>query len=198
VLLGASDELADQLLGGASADLFLTADAAQLDRLAERGAVEPDTIRLLAENGLAVVGPADRDAPVRRPADLLGPAVARVALAVASSPLGGYSRVYLEGLELYDALLSRAVLVENSRAVVTAVQAAQADAGLVYGSDAVTAAGCRVLFRVRRPPAPIRYAGAVVRGGEHREEGRRLLAFLTSRPAARRFRRCGFLSVRVS
>jgi hypothetical protein len=32
----------------------------------------------------------------------------------------------------------------------------QADVGLVYGSDAVCTVGCRLLFRVRRLPLPIR------------------------------------------
>jgi hypothetical protein len=35
-------------------------------------------------------------------------------------------------------------------------------------------AGCRTLFRVRRLPAPIRYAGAVVRHGRQAEQARRL------------------------
>jgi molybdate transport system substrate-binding protein len=196
-VFGASDELADQLLGGAPADLFLTADARQLSRLEGMGLVRPHTTVPLAENALAAVGPADRSVPVHRAADLLGRGVARVALANPSAPLGSYTRAYLEGLGLYEALLPRAVQVENSRAVVAAVQAGQADVGLVYRSAAATAGGCRVLFRVRRPPSPIRYAGAMVRGGQEPEQAQDLLHFLTSRNAVRRFRRCGFLPAAV-
>lgn len=193
VVLGASDELADQLLGGAPADLFLTADPRQLDRLEASGAVQPGSRAFLAENALAAIGLADGGALVRRAADLLGPGVSRVALAAPSSPLGGYTRAYLEGLGLYTALLPRAVQVENSRAVVAAVRAGQADAGLVYSSATATATGCRVLFQVRHPPAPIRYAGAVVRRGQQPEAAQQLLEFLASRAAVPRFRRCGFL-----
>ena len=196
VVLGASDELADQLLGGAPVDLFLAADPRQLDRLEASGVVQPGTPTLLAENALAAIGPAEGGAAVRRAADLLGPGVSRVALAAPSSPLGGYTRAYLEGLGLYDALLPKAVQVENSRAVVAAVRAGQADAGLVYSSATATAAGCRVLFWVRHPPEVIRYAGAVVRRGQQPEAARQLLEFLASRAAAPRFRRCGFLPVR--
>jgi molybdate transport system substrate-binding protein len=196
VVHGASDELADQLLGGAPADLFLTADLAQLERLRVLG-VEPAEARPLAENTLAAIALAERALNVRRAADLLGPGVSRLALAAPSSPLGGYTRAYLQHLGLYEALLSRAVVVENARAVVGAVQAGQADAGLAYGSATATAAGCRVLFRVRHTPAPIRYAGAVIGRGRHPEQARDLLDFLTSRPALRRFRRCGFLPVRA-
>jgi molybdenum ABC transporter molybdate-binding protein len=196
VVFGASDELADQVLGGSPTDLFLTADASLLDRLAALDVVQPDTATPLAENALAAIGLAERALPVRRAADLLGPAVSRVVLAAPSAPLGGYTRAFLQSRRLYDALLPRAVHVDNSRAAVTAVQAGQADVGLVYSSAAATAAGCQVLFRVRHPPLPILYAGAVVRRGKQPEEARNLLEFLASGAALRRFRHCGFLPVR--
>jgi molybdate transport system substrate-binding protein len=196
VVLGASDELADQIMAGARMDLFLTADASQLDRLAAEEVVRADTVLALADNTLAAIGSADLDVPVRRPRDLLGPGVTCVALAVPSCPLGSYTRPWLEGLGLYDALLPRALFVDHSRAVVAAVQAGQADAGLVYHSAAARAAGCRVLFHVQRRSAAIRYAGAVVSHAPRPEEARHFLEFLASPKAVQRFRRCGFLPVR--
>ncbi len=193
---GASDELADQLLAGAPADLFLTADPAQLDRLRAAGLLGPDQRVPLAENGLAAVALAERDLPIRRPADLAGRGVARIAVAGLDSPLGRYTRAYLNGLNLAETVGARAVQVENSRAVVSTVRAGQADVGLVYSSDAVRAEHCRILFRARQMPLAIRYVGAVVCRNTDPESARRLLAFLQS-PAARRcFRRCGFLPSR--
>jgi molybdenum ABC transporter molybdate-binding protein len=194
-VFGASDELADHILAGAPIDLFLTADAHQLDRLAALGLVETGSVRDLADNTLAVIGPTEGGPRVRRPADLTNPGVNRVALAGPSSPLGGYTRAYLGGLGLYEALLPRAVQVDNSRAVVAAVRAGQADVGLAYGSDAASAAGCRLLLSVRRRAAAVRYTAAVVSRGRPPEQARALLAFLTSPGAARRFRHCGFLPV---
>jgi molybdate transport system substrate-binding protein len=195
VVLGASDDLAEQILAGANVDLFLTADPAQLDRLAASGMIQADTVTPLAENTLAAIGAPDLTAAVRRPADLLGKGVARVALAAPGCPLGGYTRAWLEGLGLYEALLERAILVDHSRAVVAVVQAGQADAGLVY-SSAAAAPGCRALFRVRRPRVPIRYAGAVVSRSRQAARSRSFLTFLTSAQAGRRFRQYGFLPVR--
>jgi len=196
LISGASDELAEQILAGAGVDLFLTADPAQVDRLAVLGVVQADTVTALAENTLAAVGPADSPLRVRKAADLLGPDVGRVALAVPSCPLGGYTRTYLDGLGLYDALASRVVWADHSRAVLAAVQAGQADVGLVYHSATATAFGCRVFFRVRRPPSPIRYVGAVVRRSDQAVAAGHFLQFLASRPAARRFRRAGFVPVK--
>jgi molybdate transport system substrate-binding protein len=193
-VFGASDELADQLRAGAPADLFLSADLQQIERLRAAQVLAPGAPRYLAENTLAAIGPADRAVPVRRAADLLGDAVTRVALADPGCPLGGYTRAYLEKLGLYAPLLPRVVRAENSRAVVAIVKAGQADVGLVYSSAAT---GCRILFRAHRLPVPIRYAGAVLGRGQQPASARQFLDFLTSQAALRRFKSCGFLPVRV-
>ncbi len=190
-MLGASDELADQILGGATPDLFLSADAVQLDRLVAAGLLAAEPITPLAENTLAVIAAAESDLAARKPADLL--AVARIALAAPTVPLGHYTRTYLERLGLYDAFVQRAVLVDHSRAVVAAVQSGQADVGIVYGSAAASATGCRVLFRVRRPALGIRYGGAVLTAARQVDRAREFLAFLASRIATPCFRRYGFL-----
>jgi molybdenum ABC transporter molybdate-binding protein len=195
-VFGASDELADHLLAGSPGHLFLTADPLQLHRLkAARLLLEGPGVSLAA-NGLAAVACSDRDCPVRKPADLARDDSVRVAIAGPDCPLGRYTTAYLEGLHLYERVLRRAVRVENSRAVLAAVRAGQADLGVVYSSDAARADQCRTLFRVRRPPLPIQYSGVLVNRGTDLDPARRLLDFLVSPRAARRFRQCGFLPAR--
>jgi molybdate transport system substrate-binding protein len=190
-LLGGSDEVADHLLHGAPVDLFVTADPKQLDRLEAAGLVEATSRTVVAGNSLAAIGLSSSTLSVRKPTDLIG--VRRVALADPACPLGGYTRAYLEGLGLYQSLLSRAIVGENSRAVLTAVRSGQADVGLVYGSDA-REDDCKVLFRVAHLPVPIQYVAAVICRGRRPQQARNLLTFLTTRSATGRFRRCGFLA----
>jgi molybdenum ABC transporter molybdate-binding protein len=188
---GASDELASHLLAGAPADLFLSADPGQLRRLEDAGLVDPGSARTLARNGLAAVGPPAGPA-VRSAAALVDPAVRRVALAEPGCPLGAYSRAYLEPLGLWEAVRERAVFLDNPGVVLAAVRAGRAEAGLVYLSDAAAAEGCRVLFRAR--PATVRCTVALTRRGAEKAAARSLLAFLTSKAAARRFRQAGFVN----
>lgn len=193
-IFGASDELADYLLAGAPGDVLLTADARPLERLEAVRLVLPGSRVVLAENSLAAIGSTVNGLPVRRPSDLVR--VGRLVLAHPGSPLGGYTRQYLEQAGLYETLHPRATLVDNSRAVISALRAGQADVGLAYGSDAAHAEGCRLLFRVRRLPVPIRYLGVVLSRSQLTSQAQELLTFLTSRPARLRFRRCGFSPVR--
>jgi molybdenum ABC transporter molybdate-binding protein len=196
-LYGASDELAYHLLAGAPADLFLTAAPEPLDWLEAAGFIQPGSRVLLAENTLAALAPAGRPLRVRRPNDLAGPDVQRIALAEPACPLGAYARAWLEAVGLGH-LLSRAVPLDNSGAVVAALRAGRADVGLVYSSDAARADGCRLLFRVRHPSAAVRYQGAVLAHAPRPAAARALLDFLASPAAAARFRRCGLLPARPS
>jgi molybdate transport system substrate-binding protein len=191
-VFGASDELVEHILGGAPADLFLTADARQFERLQATGLVCPEEQLTFAANGLAAIGTSGRKLAVHKVADLARASAPRLALAEPNCPLGYYTRAYLEERHLYEPLRARALRVENSRAVVTAVRAGQADVGLVYASDAAREDGYRVLFRPRRLPVPIRYSGAVLAHGGDPTPARRLLGFFTSARASRRFRQCGF------
>jgi molybdate transport system substrate-binding protein len=190
---GASDELVDHLLAGAPTDLILVADDRQLDRLETAGLLLPEARCPLAGNRLAAIAPAERALPIRKPADLVRAEVTHLVVAEPASPLGRFTRAYLESLGLYEPLRTRLVQVDNARSVVAALHAGQVDVGLVYDSDALTATGCQVLFRASRSQFLVRYTAALVRHVQPAEEARALLEFLTSREAARRFRRCGFV-----
>jgi molybdate transport system substrate-binding protein len=191
-LYGASDELAYHLLAGTPADLFLTAAPGPMDRLEAAGLLRPGTRVALAENTLAVLAPGDRSLPVRKPADLDAPEVARIAIAAPDCPLGAYTRAWLLAVGL-GRLLTRAVPVDNSGAVVAALRAGLADVGLVYSSDAARADGCRLLFRVRHRSAAVHYQAAVLAHTSLAGPARALLDFLTSRAADSRLRRCGLI-----
>lgn len=192
-VFGASNELADHVLAGAPCDVFLSAEAEQLERLQAAGLCAAKSQRVLACNSLALIAPAESELPLERPSDLKRAEAGRLALAEPASPLGRYSQAYLKRQGLFEAVADRAVYVDNSRGVVAALRAGRADAGLAYGSDAASAAGCRIVFRVRRGDAPVQYWAAPLTAHAASEAAQSLLEFLTSKPAAARFRHCGFL-----
>jgi len=190
-VFGASDELADFILAGAPADLFLAADEQQMNRLSAAGVIEPAARATLAGNSLIVVAAAAEKLAVRRPADLLR--AERIACAKPGSPLGEYSAAYLKKVGLYDELRPRLLSVDNSRMVAAAIRGGRAKVGLVYGSEAGAASGCSVLFRAPPAATPIRFTAGLVRGSRQHEFARLFFDFLRSRAAQSRFRQCGFL-----
>jgi len=153
VNVGASSDLARQILAGAGADLFFSADRAQMDVVEKAGLVRAsDRVELLS-NVLVVVVPADAPTRVSSPADLA--LLRRIALADPEAvPAGVYARSYLESIGLWPALKDRVIPTLNVRAALAAVESGNADAGLVYRTDAALSRRVRVAFTVTRERGP--------------------------------------------
>jgi molybdate transport system regulatory protein len=131
-IFGASNELADHLLAGAPGDLFIAAEQGELDRLEKARLLVDGSRRVIAQNGLAIVGaPANKQA-VKKAADLLLEVISHVALAEPACPLGQHSRSWLEKIGIYDRLLPKVLHVDNSRAVLAAVVAGAAEVVFVF------------------------------------------------------------------
>jgi molybdate transport system substrate-binding protein len=192
---GASSLLARQIREGAPADLFLSADEAQMDGLERAGLVAPGTRRSILSNALVVVVPEDSPLRIASERDLAGPGIATLALAEPTSvPVGVYSKKLLERAGIWEAVAPKVVPTENARATLAAVQSGNVDAGIVYRTDALVSKKVRIAFEVppRAGPA-ISYPFALVKGAPREAAARRFLEYLGS-PAARAvFARHGFL-----
>jgi molybdate transport system substrate-binding protein len=188
--------LARQIEAGAAADLFVAADAATVDRLAAAGHLDASTRRELASNRLVVVVADGDRAPLRTLDDLAGPRVAALALAEPESvPAGIYARVALERAGLWARVRAKSIPTASVRAALAAVEAGNADAALVFATDARRARRARVAFELPPEATPrIAYAAAVPRAARNAGAARELLAFLASERAAPSFRRHGFLA----
>ncbi|MDT8307048.1 MAG: molybdate ABC transporter substrate-binding protein [Anaerolineae bacterium] len=142
--LGGSQQLAQQLVQGAPADLFASANTEQMRVAQEAGRVAPGTEVLFATNRLVVITPPG-GTEVDTLVDLVRPGV-RVILADEAVPAGRYARAFLMragvagglGDDYEKNVLGNVVSYEqNVRAVLTKVALGEADAGVVYESDAL-------------------------------------------------------------
>jgi len=191
----ASSALARQIKEGAPADVFFSADQAKLDGLAKDGLIVADTRRSLLSNTLVIVVPADGGASVAASADLALPAVRRIALAETQTvPAGIYAKAYLQKVELWSRISPKVVATENVRATLAAVESGNADAGIVYRTDALGSRKVRVAYEITLAEGPaISYPIAVVKECKHTEAARRLVAYLGAAEARAIFARYGFL-----
>lgn len=197
--LGGSDTLAAQLVAGAPVDLFFSADQAQMDRVAARGRILPETRVDLVANQLALVVSAAPGGAVSAVDDLRSAALRRLAIGdPAAVPAGVYARAYLDSVGLWEHVAGKVVPTRDVKAVAAAVAAGHADAGFVYRTDLASAAGLRLAAVVPLETGPaIRYPAAVVAGTARAAAARRLLEYLQSAAARRRFERAGFIPLRA-
>ena len=148
---GASTQLRTQLEQGAQADVFASADQAQMDRAREAGRiVGPDVT--FASNRLVVIAPAANPGRVQGPADLARPGL-KVVTTLPEVPIGVYTQAMLDkmsrdprfGREFRDRVNANVVSREaNVRQIVAKVQLGEADAGVVYASDVTPQAAPRL------------------------------------------------------
>jgi molybdate transport system substrate-binding protein len=192
---GASSTLARQIAEGAGADLFLSADERWADYLADRGLV--DQRRDLLGNRLVVIAPADSNVGLHTLADLDLPAVRHLAMALDPVPAGRYAREALKKAGVWDRVEKKVREGGDVRAALTFVVRGEADAGLVYATDAATTDKVRVAFAVPQDlHPPIRYPLVLVRRSGAHPAARKLYDYLGGEAAAAVFRRAGFTVLR--
>jgi molybdate transport system substrate-binding protein len=191
----ASSTLARQIEEGAPADVFFSADEAKMDGLERAGDLVPGTRRSLLSNTLVVVAPADSKLAIAGPQDLAGPAVRVLALAEPRSvPAGIYAQEYLRAAGVWEAVSAKIVPTENVRAALAAVESGNADAAIVYTTDAAISKRVRTIYEVPAAEGPkISYPIAVMRHGREIERGKAFAAFLASAPARVVFERYRFI-----
>ena len=192
-----------QIEQGAPADLFASADPGHTRALIDAGLLRG--ARRFAANELAVIVPPDNPAGIEAFADLA--AAERLVIGSETAPVGRYTRTALHrsaaalGADFAAAVLSRVVSLEtNVRLVRTKVEMGEADAGIVYRTDAAAST------RVRTVPIPAalnvraEYVIGIVTGGGGSDApggagpAERLIAFLRSPPGRAILDRHGFLT----
>ena len=190
---GGSGTLARQIQEGAPADVFVSADEQTMDRLQHGGFIDARTRRVIVSNALVVVVPRDSRARVASPHDLL--AFRRIALAETESvPAGIYARQWLTRARVWTQVAPKVIPTENVRAALAVVESGNADAGIVYKTDARVAPSLRVAYEVPLADAPkIAYPAAIVSNSHEKAEAQRFLNCLQSSTARAILRRNGFI-----
>lgn len=137
-----SQALRTQIEQGAVCDVFASANAKEMDTLVNEAFVPASAARVFVTNQLLVILPANNPANIETLADLANPSL-KLVLAAEEVPVGKYARQALDNLNaLYGADYKTKVLAnvvsneDNVKQVVTKVQLGEADAGIVYISDA--------------------------------------------------------------
>jgi molybdate transport system substrate-binding protein len=193
---GGSGTLAQQIEHGAPADVFLAAASKQMDQLSAKGLIWNDTRRDLLRNQVVLIARAG-DTGLKSFADLATGAVKLLALGDPDSvPAGDYGRQVLQSLMLWQAVQGKLVLAKDVRQVLTYVETGNADAGIVYATDARLSHQVRVVATAPESThAPVVYPVAVVKDSRNADTARAFVSFLQGARAREVFTSLGFTVV---
>lgn len=165
-----SAALETQIEQGAPADVFLSADTANANRLVGKGLVDGGLVNV-AGNVLTIAAPTANPAGIHGPFDLAKPGI-KIIAAGDDVPISAYARQVIARLAAepgapvgFAAAYARNVVSkeDNVGAVIAKIELGEGDAGIVYATDA---AASRKVATIAIPEAvnvPATYAGVVVR-----------------------------------
>lgn len=177
----ASGALQQQIESGAPADVFASAGQNEMDALTRKNLIAVDTRKDFARNALVLVVPTDATAGINSFAGLGDEAVRRVAIGNPKTvPAGQYAERLLTKLNLWQALQPKLIRAEDVRQVLDYVARGEADAGIVYHTDALSARNrVRELARASEEESePILYPVAIVKDSRRAEAARSFVEFL--------------------
>jgi len=191
----ASSTLARQIEEGAPADVFFSADEAKMDELDKKGLIVKETRKSRLSNVLVIVVAAEGDAAIESAKDLAGDKVKRLALAEPKTvPAGIYARQYLQKQNLWAAVEPKVIPTENVRAALSAVEASNADAAIVYKTDAAISPKVRIAYEVLAGDGPdISYPMAVATESRQPKAAKAFLEHLKTDEAGKVFEKYGFV-----
>ena len=185
-----SDQLAFQVEQGAPADVYASASPRYADELRARGLVEPP--RAFATNRLVVIVPRADPAGIRSIRDLARPGV-KLVIGDSGVPIGAYTLEALDALGLRAALGNVVSREADVKAIVAKVALGEADAGVVYATDAAAAGSDVTSLPVPAAAQPVvRYEIAVVRSSAHRAAAKAFVRRVLGASGQAALRRHGF------
>lgn len=134
-----SSDLVTQIIAGAPADVFASADVANMDKLADAGGIGADPVTFATNVAEIIVEPGNPRG-IGGVADLAGPGAEGLVVVqcAVEVPCGSYAEQVVANAGVTVAPRS---FEANVRAVVSKVALGEADAGIVYRTDVIAAAG---------------------------------------------------------
>jgi len=190
---GASDVLLQQIVKGAPADVFASADQKAMDKAVAEKAVKPASRVDFAANQIVLIVPTDSKANITALKDLARDDVKRIAYGnPASVPVGRYTQSALEAAGLWNVVQAKSVLAQNVRQSLDYVSRGEVDAGFVFATDAAVMPD-KVKVALRVPSqTPVTYPIAVTTREAAAQDAARFVAYVLSPAGQAILSRYGF------
>ncbi len=193
VSTGSSNTLAQQIVSGAPADVYLSANRQWIDEIDQAGLVAEQ--RLLFSNELVLIVPKDRAGSIASLEDLRTGTLERIALAGENVPAGKYAEQALTALGIFDALRTEGKIVRGHdvRQTLSFVERGEVDAGIVYATDARLSDAVVVAFAFDAAAhEPIEYPLALLKSDRDNPAAKRFFEYLCSDAAQEVYAKHGF------
>jgi molybdate transport system substrate-binding protein len=191
---GASGALQQQIEQGAPADIFISAAKRQVDALEQKNLLVPGSRTVIAKNRLVLVVPGNVSG-ISSFYNLKDAKVKKIVIGEPRSvPAGQYAQQVLQKLKIWDQIKSKLVFANNVRQVLASVETGNADAGLVYSTDAKISNKVKIVVAAdEKYHSAIIYPLAILKRSKNVDAAKKFSQFLASDKAKAVFKKYGFI-----
>lgn len=192
---GASGTLQQQIEQGAPTDIFFSAGKTQVDALKTEGLLVDNTITNILKNEVVLVVPKSSTLSIKNFNSLTAASVKKIALGEPKTvPAGKYALDVLTSLKISDAITSKVVYGKDVKEVLTWVETGNADAGIVYATDAKISTKVKVIATApKNSHKDIVYPAALIKSSKNAYASKKFIKFLSSSSAKKVFEKYGFI-----
>lgn len=189
---GGSGALQQQLMQGAPADIFFSANVNHFETVVEEGLIDEENAVDLLLNELVLVVP-EGDDTVTSFEDIEN--AEQIAIGTPETvPAGEYSMATYDSMGITEELESKFVYAEDVRQVLTYVESGNVDAGTVYHTDALTSDSIDIIDSAPEDAhEPIVYPVGMLNDSENEPLQQAFFDFVQSEDAAEVFNEYGFV-----
>jgi molybdate transport system substrate-binding protein len=190
---GSSGTLQHQIEQGADVDIFISAAPKQMDALESKDLIVKNTRKDLLLNEVVLVTPKS-NSRIANFDDLTTDKAKQIALGESKSvPVGQYAEEVFIKLGMLNKIKAKAVYGKDVKEVLTWIETGNADAGIVYATDAKVSNKVKVVATAPSDShAPVVYPAAIIKSSENGLEATDFMKFLTSDKANSVFEKYGF------
>ncbi|HOV27479.1 MAG TPA: molybdate ABC transporter substrate-binding protein [Pseudobacteroides sp.] len=190
---GSSGALQQQIENGADVDVFISAGTKQMNTLKDKKLIVEETQKNFLENELVLVV-SKESSLISDFKDLKNDKVKKIGMGEPKSvPAGQYADEVLTKLDILNSIKSKIVYGKDVKEVLAWVETGNADAGMVYETDAIASEKIKVAAKAPEGShEPIYYPAAVIGTSKKLHEAKVFIDFIYSSKAKPVFEKYGF------
>jgi molybdate transport system substrate-binding protein len=191
---GGSGSLQKEIEQGAPVDLLISAGKSQVDALTNNGIADKSTYSEVLSNTLVLIVSNGYDGNINS-FEMLKDKDIRIALGETSVvPVGQYSKQVLENIKLWESFKNKVVYAKDVKAVLNYVEKGEAEAGIVYSSDAVNLKNSYIAYKIPEDThEPIVYPMVVIEQSNKKAAALDFIRFIGKIQAREIFKKYNFV-----
>lgn len=197
VNFGASGALAQQIQQGAAVDVFVSASTKDMTTLKDAELLDNTTLKDLLGNEVVLIVPKDSTTAITDFSQVVDPSITKIGIGEPTTvPVGKYAIGVFTFYNVMDQITDKLVYAKDVKEVLSWVETGNADAGVVYSTDAKVSDAVKVVaIAPAESHTPIIYPSAVIKASKNPEAAKDFNDFLSSDAAKAVFVKYGFTTL---